>query len=231
MTPARDRGRGLPVERGSSDYEETAPMVSRQGGEPPVMAVPVGEPVRLVLNSLRREPRLLRPAVPHQARPHRPRRERPPNELEFTVTEAGTYAGQCAEFCGTPHADMTFTVEAMPRARLRRLHRGPARRRDARAVRRGECGRRSRSAASNIAFDTDSFEVPADADFCIEFTNHDDVRARRRDLRGGEALFTGEILAGPAASPTTCPAMAAGDYHFICDFHPTMMVGDLTVTE
>ncbi|WP_252406464.1 hypothetical protein, partial [Acinetobacter pittii] len=41
---------------------------------------------------------------------------RDPNTLEFTVTEAGIYAGQCAEFCGTAHAEMTFVVNAMPRA-------------------------------------------------------------------------------------------------------------------
>ena len=36
--------------------------------------------------------------------------------MSFTVTEAGTYAGQCAEFCGSDHAGMDFVVEAMPRA-------------------------------------------------------------------------------------------------------------------
>ena len=40
-----------------------------------------------------------------------------PNELEFTVSEEGTYSGQCAEFCGAFHDDMTFSVEAMSRSR------------------------------------------------------------------------------------------------------------------
>ena len=39
---------------------------------------------------------------------------REPNVLTFTITEEGTYAGQCAEFCGTDHQGMTFEVEAMP---------------------------------------------------------------------------------------------------------------------
>jgi cytochrome c oxidase subunit II len=38
------------------------------------------------------------------------------NELEFTVEQPGTYGGQCAEFCGLAHADMFFTVRAVPRA-------------------------------------------------------------------------------------------------------------------
>ena len=43
------------------------------------------------------------------------------NEFEVKVDEAGTYGGQCAEFCGIGHADMFFTVRAVARARLRRL--------------------------------------------------------------------------------------------------------------
>src|SRR5262249_370511 len=34
------------------------------------------------------------------------------NVLRFTVRKAGTYRGQCAEFCGVQHAKMAFTVIA-----------------------------------------------------------------------------------------------------------------------
>jgi cytochrome c oxidase subunit 2 len=34
------------------------------------------------------------------------------NSLNFTVTEAGEYTGQCAEFCGISHANMRLLVIA-----------------------------------------------------------------------------------------------------------------------
>ena len=80
---------------------------------PAVMVVPVGEPVRLTLVSHDVihsffVPQFLikRDLIPF------PEGETP-NKLEFTVTEEGTYHGQCAEFCGNLHAQMTFSVQAM----------------------------------------------------------------------------------------------------------------------
>src|SRR5690606_33442323 len=35
------------------------------------------------------------------------------NRLSLLVTRAGSYRGQCAEFCGTSHALMAFPVVAM----------------------------------------------------------------------------------------------------------------------
>ena len=46
---------------------------------------------------------------------------RPPNELTFTITEAGTYAGQCAELCGTAHAEMLALTQAESAIGDRRL--------------------------------------------------------------------------------------------------------------
>jgi len=37
-----------------------------------------------------------------------------PNTTSFTAEVAGSYRGQCAEFCGIQHADMAFFVRAMP---------------------------------------------------------------------------------------------------------------------
>ena len=42
-----------------------------------------------------------------------------PNKLEFTVTEEGTYHGQCAEFCGVGHATMFITVKVVSAAQWR----------------------------------------------------------------------------------------------------------------
>lgn len=37
------------------------------------------------------------------------------NSLDMTPTKKGTFAGKCAEFCGTYHSRMLFTVHVVPR--------------------------------------------------------------------------------------------------------------------
>jgi cytochrome c oxidase subunit II len=39
---------------------------------------------------------------------------KPPNTFTFTATKPGVYRGQCAEFCGYQHANMSFWVTALP---------------------------------------------------------------------------------------------------------------------
>jgi cytochrome c oxidase subunit 2 len=36
------------------------------------------------------------------------------NVFDFTPTRAGVYPGRCAEYCGTYHTHMTFTVRVLP---------------------------------------------------------------------------------------------------------------------
>lgn len=201
-----------------------------QGSDPPILYVPVGEPVRLVLHT--RDvihafyvPEFLikRDLVQYSG-------GRGDNELEFTVTEAGTYSGQCAEFCGTDHAKMIFTVEALPRAdydaQLAALASGesppppPG----------GECSATIEIKANNTQFDIDEFEVPADTAFCIAFENQENVPHNVSIYDGGTNLFEGEFLNEPGSITYNVPALPAGDYSFVCDAHSSM-TGDVTVTE
>jgi cytochrome c oxidase subunit II len=205
--------------------------VTGTADEPPVMKVPVGEPVRLVLNSVDvihafYVPHFLikRDVVPVGA-------EGEANELEFTVTEAGTYSGQCAEFCGTAHADMTFVVDAVSRADydawLTALQAGgtppPAPT--------GECATTIELSAADVAFDTDSIEAPAGEDFCIAFTNDDTVPHDVGIYSGDTELFNGDDIPGGESIVYFIPALEAGDYEFICTLHPDLMFGDLTAAE
>jgi len=41
------------------------------------------------------------------------------NRFDFEVDQAGTYYGECAEFCGLDHADMVFYVKAVSPAQFR----------------------------------------------------------------------------------------------------------------
>ena len=196
-----------------------------QGAEPPVLGVPVDEPVRVILESDNvnhafyvPEFLLKRDLIPGQT-----------NVLEFTVTEPGTYAGQCAEFCGTAHADMVFTVEAVERADYDAWLAALASGEPPPGPGAGDCETTIQLAAvESFAFDTDLIEVPAGEAFCVEFTNNDTVD---HDFGIVETEYNGEDV-GPGESITyLVPALEAGEYTFFCTLHPTQMVGDLVVQE
>ena len=81
-------------------------------GQPPEMVVPAGQNLHIVLTSADVDhafwiPKFLfkRDAIPGIT-----------NEFNFTIKQPGTYSGQCAEYCGLYHDEMTFTVRAVPPA-------------------------------------------------------------------------------------------------------------------
>jgi cytochrome c oxidase subunit 2 len=92
------------------DYEGTGVSVVGTPDEPPEMVVPAGETVRITLTSTDvihafyvRDFLFKRDAIPGH-----------PTSFDLTVEEPGTYAGQCAEFCGLDHYRMRFSVRAVP---------------------------------------------------------------------------------------------------------------------
>jgi cytochrome c oxidase subunit II len=203
--------------------------------DPPRLAVPVGEPVRVVLRSSDvihafYVPNFLikRDAVPVAAES---RGQGEANELEFTITEPGTYSGQCAEFCGTGHADMTFVVDAMTRADYDAWFTATLAGETPPPPEPGECATTIELSAANLAFDTDTIEAPAGEDFCIAFTNDDTAVHDVAILDGSTELFNGEDI--PAGEPIVylIPALEPGDYEFVCTLHPDQMRGTLTASE
>ena len=194
-----------------------------------VMALPVGEPVKLKLISNDVIHSFFVPAFLVKRDVVPLPEGKAPNELDFTVSEVGTYSGQCAEFCGDLHADMTFNVEAMPRTDF-----------DAwvAAIRSGETPAPSvpaeatvlKVSADNTAFDTKALEVAAGQPFKIEFANNEDVDHNVGIWKDDEEIFRGEVFAGPATETYVVDALPAGEYTFICDIHPVpAMTGTLTV--
>jgi len=198
---------------------------------PPVMGLPIGEPVRLILRTdnvvhsfyvphflIKRD---LIPTTGDEA----------PNELELTVTEVGTYGGQCAEFCGDLHAQMTFSVQAMTAADyetwLTGAHASPSP--PAPSIQPGATV--LDLSAKNVAFDTLQLTAPANEAFTIHFTNQEGLEHNVAILQGGDRLFTGEKITGPDAEVDyVVPALPAGTYTFQCDVHPIpSMTGTLTV--
>lgn len=205
-------------------YPDEGVSVTGTGSEGPVMVVPVGEPVRVTLSSVDVihaffVPQFLikRDVVPFAEG------ERP-NEIGFTVTEAGTYTGQCAEFCGTFHADMNFTVQGMPReeydAYLAAMAEGEEPPAPAESAPAGATV--VDISANLLAFDTDEIRVPAGQPFVIRFENQESAPHNVAIYDGTETLFSGEIITGPSTIEYQVPALEAGEYDFICDVHPSM---------
>ena len=93
-------------------YPTEGITVSGIGSPGPEVVVPVGQPIRLTLTSADVDHAFFVPIFLFK-RDAIPGRE---SSFEFTVEEAGTYGGQCAEFCGIYHARMPFTVRAVARA-------------------------------------------------------------------------------------------------------------------
>jgi plastocyanin len=87
--------------------------------------------------------------------------------------------------------------------------------------------------AQNIAFDQAEITVPANTTFTIDFDNRDSGIphnvAIHKDSPTGEAVFTGDIVTGPAQKVYTIGGLNAGTYAFVCSVHPNM-TGTLTVT-
>lgn len=195
---------------------------------PPVMAVPVGEPVRLILRSddvvhSFYVPQFLikRDVVPVPE-------GQEPNVMEFTVTEEGTYAGQCAEFCGNLHADMTFSVEAMSRQAFDEW---------LAAGRAGETpapsaepeGQVVEVTADQIRFEPLELRAPADQPWTLRFTNAESVvhNVVIYDAENNEVFRSGDLTGPDATQDFAVPALPAGEYTFICEYHP---VPDMTGT-
>jgi cytochrome c oxidase subunit 2 len=214
----------------SNDY-----TVTGTAANPPVMGLPTGQPVKLILHS---QDVIHSFYVPHflikrDVIPFPNRQD--DNTLEFTITSEGTYAGQCAEFCGDLHSKMTFSVLAMKPADYQKwLADAKAGNTPAPSASPGP----NQSPAANgttiditadqIAFDKKTLEAPAGQPFVIHFVNKDSVRHNVAIYdASGKALFTGEII-GQGTVDYRVPALAAGDYHFQCDVHPTIMFGTLT---
>jgi cytochrome c oxidase subunit 2 len=203
--------------RYDTGYEVTGSI-----GDPPVLVVPVEEPVRLILRSDDVIHSFFVPAflIKKDVIPFG--QGQAPNELEFTVTQAGTYRGQCAEFCGDLHADMTFTVEAMPAAEyaswLETASQAtptppePSIPADIHVV---------ELSAQDIAFDRLELEVPAGEPFLIRFTNLEEVVHNVSVYDGDATIMEGAEVTGPDVTVDyLVPALEPGEYTYICDFHP-----------
>jgi len=78
--------------------------------------------------------------------------------------------------------------------------------------------------AKDIKFSTSELCLPANVPFQLVFHNLDQVQ---HNVSIGE--WHGEVFSGPADKTYDVPALAPGEYKFLCIVHPTTMVGTAVV--
>jgi plastocyanin len=79
--------------------------------------------------------------------------------------------------------------------------------------------------AKNISFGVKCLAAPAGQAFTINFDNQDGAPhnvAIYTDKSRSKSLFVGDRVDGPKKVTYQVPAIAAGTYFFVCDFHPSM---------
>jgi plastocyanin len=86
--------------------------------------------------------------------------------------------------------------------------------------------------AQGIAFDTAELSLPAGGEAVIAFDNQDQGIPHNVAIyteQGGDPIFQGEIITGPASAEYRFPAPQPGTYYFQCDVHPPQMNGSVVV--
>jgi mono/diheme cytochrome c family protein/plastocyanin len=86
--------------------------------------------------------------------------------------------------------------------------------------------------AASTGFEPDTLEAAADTPFTLEFDNQDATAPHNVVIKdpSGANVSIGDTapFTGPATKSYAVPALAAGDYSFVCEVHPTTMTGTLT---
>lgn len=163
------------------------------------------------------------------------------NNFDFTIdpADAGqTFRGQCAEFCGTFHDTMRFSVKALSPNDFNTWLKGQIAGQPAASAPGPSAGGGAGGApettvdvsAHNITFDQATLTAPAGKPFIVKFTNNDPGVTHNVAITdsSGQVVFKGEIFPGPDSRQYPIPALAAGTYTFACSVHP-QMTGTLTV--
>lgn len=84
--------------------------------------------------------------------------------------------------------------------------------------------------ADELSFGADRLRAPAGRPFRLVFDNRAAVPHNVSIHQGEDAVFEGEVVAGPTTVTYSVPALGAGEYRYVCDVHPDQMTGTLEAT-
>ena len=208
------------------DYPDEGISLTGSGRTGPVMALPINEVVRIRLQASDvihafYVPQFLykKDVIPGRV-----------NEFSVVLTQPGTYGGQCAEFCGLAHADMQFSVQAMPRpefdAWVAQQQQQPTPGPSQPAPPPGSATVSVTSISTAEGFDPAELTAPANQPFTVQLTNADpavphDFAIRGANSDGGDWQGDPDAAGGGSATYNP-PPLAAGEYEFYCSIHPNM---------
>jgi cytochrome c oxidase subunit II len=156
-----------------------------------------------------------------------------PNEFSFTANRLGTFPGQCAEFCGLHHAQMTFTLRVVTMSEY--LAWVEATRTAALNVTCPVSTSTSLSiTAQNISWNTDCIAVQADTPFSISVVNDDAGIDHNFSIYTNPTAQKRVIpdlgkFPGVATQTYQIDALPPGRYYFQCDVHGPAMSGTFLV--
>ena len=192
----------------------------------PVIALPVGAPVHVRLESRDVVHEFYVPdfLFMRNALPGRP------NEFSFTPTRIGTFRGQCAEFCGLHHAQMTFVLKVVSQADYVAWV-DQARK----AAQNVDCNPSGplKLVSKDNSWNTGCLAVAAGSPFSVSVSNLDPSIEHNFAVypKAGakQPLFQGPRFAGVAERTFELRPLPKGRYYFQCDVHGPAMSGALIV--
>jgi cytochrome c oxidase subunit II len=154
------------------------------------------------------------------------------NEFSFTANTLGTYQGQCAEFCGLHHAQMTFSLRVVTLQDYTAWV--TATRNAAFNVSCPVTGSSVSVTAKDISWNTDCIAVKQNSPITLTVVNDDagidhnfaiyDTPQRTKRLIPDLGKF-----AGVATNTYQLDALPPGKYYFQCDVHGPAMSGTFIV--
>ena len=213
------------------EYPDQHLKFTGTGRDGPVMALPVNETVHIRLHAADvihsfYVPQFLykKDVVPGRT-----------NEFDVVVQQPGTYAGQCAEFCGIGHADMHFSVQAMTRADFDAWvlqNQQPSASGAPASAPLGAQTVQVTAVSATAGFSPNTLAIQANQPWTVQFTNSDpsvphNFSIHKANPDGSDWLGTPDAPGGGSAAYNP-PPLAPGDYQWFCSIHPNM-VGTLHV--
>lgn len=209
------------------DYKEQGLSYTGAGSQGPEMVLPVGQIIHFRLHSndvihsfYVRDFFYKKDVVPGRT-----------NEFDITIQTPGTYAGQCAEFCGLGHATMGFTVRAIPATDFQAWVTAEQAKAKATPTPAPSGTTAVKLGAKDITYNPTSLTAPADQPFVIAFSNNEAAGGPPHNvvIKAPDGQQSGLPLAKAGETVNyQFKALPAGTYGFFCIVHPNMQ-GTLTV--